>query len=170
MRYYVSMRVRDVMSTELFTVDEDTPLAEVQRKLDRHDIHHLLVRQDDGRIVGIITDRDVLQYRSPFVGKLAERDRDRRTLELRAHQVMTHGVFSVGHDATLRDAADAILDRKISCVGVLGEDGVIAGILTWRDLLSAMVDPEGSLDGTKPPSGQGLPVDIVDDPTKRSPD
>ena len=65
---------------------------------------------------------------------------------------MTHGVFSVAPDATLRQAADAILDRKISCVGVLDEKGGIQGILNWRDLLHAMVDPEGSLDGTPPPA------------------
>ena len=148
------------MTTNLVTVDEDTSLEKIQRLLDQNHIHHLLVRQDDERIVGIITDRDALRFTSPFIGQLAEQGRDRRTLELRAHQIMTHGVYSVALEATLRDAADAILDRGISCVGVHDTTGNIVGIITWRDLLRAMTDPGGSLDGTLPPgrpAGAGGP-------------
>jgi len=144
------------MSSSLVTVDEDTSLEDVQRLLDRHDIHHVLVRQDDGRVVGIITDREVLQYSSPFIGKLAERGRDRRTLSLRAHQVMTHGVHSVGPDSTLRAGADVLLEKKVSCLGVHDKTGNVVGIFTWRDLLAAMADPHASLDGASgPPSDAG---------------
>ena len=132
------MTIGEIMTTSLVTVSEDARLDAVQAMLQQHDIHHLLVRDAEGEIVGAITDRDVLRELSPFVGKLAERRADRETLTLRAHQIMTHDVPSVSPEMEVPHATRILLQRRVSCLAVRDAAGVMVGIVTWRDLLRAM--------------------------------
>ncbi len=137
------MNVDELMSTNLITVSEDTTLADVRTRLETHKVHHVLVREDGGRIVGILSARDVARNLSPFLGKLSEQARDRDTLRTRAHQVMTHGVVTVAQGTLIRDAAKRILENNVSSVGVHDPRGQVVGIVTWRDLIRALAaEPE----------------------------
>lgn len=141
------MTVGDIMTTSLVTVSEDARLETVQATLQQHDIHHLLVRDADGEVVGSITDRDVLTHLSPFVGKLAERRADRETLTLRAHQIMQHDVLSVAPDLEVGPATRILLQRRVSCLGVRDANGHMVGIVTWRDLLRALAGDSTGAEG-----------------------
>ena len=69
------MNVAAVMTQSVVTVDMDQALEHVATLLDIHGFHHLLV-VNQRKVVGIISDRDVLRSLSPFIGKAAERSRD----------------------------------------------------------------------------------------------
>jgi acetoin utilization protein AcuB len=127
-----------IMSRRLVTVTMDDTLATVQQLFKEHRFHHLLVVE--GRaLVGIISDRDLLKALSPNIGTLSETDRDRATLNKRAHQVMTRDPVSVRPTTPLADAAALMLEKKVSCLPVTSDQHRLEGILSWRDLLKALV-------------------------------
>ncbi|MFN3197408.1 MAG: CBS domain-containing protein [Bradymonadia bacterium] len=136
------MQIGEIMSTDVVTVEADTPLVEVQRVLEEHGFHHLLVTSY-GRLVGVISDRDVIKAVSPFLDTLAEKPRDLDTLKRPAHQIMTRAAISVDERCSVQRAAEVLLSEDISSLVVLGKDGKVAGIATWRDLMRVLASAEG---------------------------
>lgn len=131
------MRVGDIMSTRIVTVELDDELRVVKEIFDAKRFHHLLVI-DAGKIVGVVSDRDLLRALSPFIGTIAETTRDARTLDKRVHQIMTRALITVAPEASLSEAVEAFLEHGISCLPVIAEHQRPVGILTWRDLLRAL--------------------------------
>lgn len=75
---------------------------------------------------------------SPYASTQSERPRDAATLRKLAHQFMTRKPISIGTGSSVLEAIRTIIDDKVSCLPVLNEDGSVAGILTWRDILMAI--------------------------------
>lgn len=137
------MTIGDIMTPHVVTVTMDDTLSHVRELFDTHRFHHLLVI-DEGRIVGVISDRDLLKNISPFVGKVSERTMDRASLERKVHQVMSRRLISVTPRTPIADACRLVLEAGVGCLPVLDADGACAGIVTWRDLLRwALIDCAG---------------------------
>ncbi|ADZ89937.1 CBS domain-containing protein [Marinomonas mediterranea] len=129
------MLVQDVMVKEVVCVEMDARLPEVKTLLQNRGFHHLPV-VEQGKLVGIISDRDILRLVSPFVGKVNEQTRDLDTLNRAAHQVMTRQPITVKANAEVSDVVNWMLKVSISCVPVIDDDEAVIGIVTWRDLIS----------------------------------
>lgn len=128
------MNVADLMTTDVVTVDMDDTVDHVRSLFESNRFHHLLV-VEAGKVVGVLSDRDLLKNISPFVGRLDERRQDTNLLQRKVHQIMTRRLVSVTPDTPAYEAAIILLDRGFSCVPVVNEQGGAAGIVTWRDLL-----------------------------------
>lgn len=131
------MLIQDVMTPVPITVTPDNDLALVKRLFERHHFHHLLVVEQE-RLVGILSDRDLLKAISPHIGTINETNRDLATLNKRVHQVMGHHPITIKTHASLHDAVELLVQRNISCLPVLHDDQRIAGIVSWRDVLGAL--------------------------------
>ena len=129
--------VEKIMSRHVLSVDMDVSLKEVREIFEHVRFHHILVL-DNERLAGVISDRDLLKAVSPYVSTQSERPRDAATLRKRVHQFMTRKPVSIGVDSSVLKAIRSFLDDKVSCLPVLNEDGSVAGILTWRDILKAV--------------------------------
>ncbi|MEZ6234291.1 MAG: CBS domain-containing protein [Phycisphaerales bacterium] len=129
------MLVADLMTRDPITISMDETVAQIQHLLEQHHFHHLLV-VEEGRLVGVVSDRDVLAALSPFVGRRDERAADARLLKRHAHQIMTRDPIRVTASHPLIDAASLILAHRISAVPVVDDADAPVGILTWRDLVS----------------------------------
>ncbi|MDT7042440.1 CBS domain-containing protein [Candidatus Nitronereus thalassa] len=132
------MTVEMIMSRKIVTVDMDDTLARIRDVFKQHRFHHVLVVSGN-RLMGVISDRDLLKSISPFIDTLSETTRDLATLQKRAHQIMSRKPISVAQDTTLEDAVETLLQHNISCLPVTNKDGAIVGVLTWKDLLRASV-------------------------------
>jgi len=133
--------VASIMTSRVVTIEMDDSLQVIQDVFRRVKFHHLIV-VDEGKIVGIISDRDFFKAISPFVNTLSETNRDRATLEKRAHQIMSHYPITVLRSCPIEKAAKMMLERGVSCLPVTHVDGTVAGILTWKDLVKVFLDPE----------------------------
>jgi acetoin utilization protein AcuB len=129
--------VEKIMSPHVLSIDMDVTLKEVHEIFEHVRFHHILVL-DNERLAGIISDRDLLKAVSPYAGTQSERPRDAATLRKRAHQIMTRKPISIGVDSSVLEAVRSFINHKVSCLPVLNEDGSVAGILTWRDILQAI--------------------------------
>ena len=128
------------MSRRLAVVSMDDTVKIASERFNQRGIHHLLVIEK-GRLVGVVSDRDVLINTSPFIGQPhGESDRDRATLKRRVHQIMSHKVKTIAPTASVIDAATTLLSEKISCLPVVTDEGKPVGIVTIRGLLQWMVE------------------------------
>ena len=91
------------------------------------------------RLCGVISDRDVLRHLSPFAGTPGEQRRDEATLKVHAHQVMTRHPITVAPWTDVLSAAEIMVERRISCLPVVDEAEKLVGVVTWKDLLHAVV-------------------------------
>ena len=123
------------MSTRLVTVEADDSLRTVRHILERTRFHHMLVI-DNRQLVGVITDRELFHFISPYLGTMIETDRDKAALQKRAHQIMQRNPPTLPPDADL-SAALAIFSKNtdMTCIVVMGNEEEPIGIITWRDLL-----------------------------------
>lgn len=128
------MNIGQIMCRELATVEPDDSLHRVKAIFELHGFHHLPV-VEQGRLVGVISDRDLLRNVSPFIGRMSERTQDTTTLDRRAHQIMTRKLVTVSPAMALPEAVQLLLSSSISCLPVVTEAGQLVGVVTWRDLL-----------------------------------
>lgn len=129
--------VGNVMSTPAITIDLDASLDAAHAVLERHHIRHVAVTEQ-GHLVGILSDRDLLRHLSPFIGTLSERQQDISTLRRHVHQIMTRNPFTTRRDASLKDALAVLLQHRVSCLPVQDAHGQLVGMITLRDLLAAL--------------------------------
>jgi len=127
------------MTARVVTIEMDDSLEVIRDIFRKVRFHHLLV-VDNEKLVGIISDRDVLKALSPYVGTMSETNRDRATLNKRAHQIMAHYPITVRQSCPLQEAAQLMLTRGVSCLPVTTIDGVILGVVTWKDVFRAFLD------------------------------
>ena len=130
--------VDKIMSRRVLDVDMDVTLREVREIFSHAHFHHMLVK-DGEQLVGIVSDRDLLKAVSPYVGTSDERPRDAATLNKRVHQIMTRKPITICADSSVLEAIRCFIDHRISCLPVVTKNGSVAGILTWRDILAAIV-------------------------------
>ena len=134
-----SMFVRERMSHPVASVQPGASLASAATLMRDRKIRHLPVVDGTGRLVGIVTARDLRQ--ALFAPAVQAGDVDLRSaLEaLSVGDVMTRGVVSVGAMETIRDAARLMHERRLGALPVV-DDGRPVGILTETDVLQAFQD------------------------------
>ena len=135
-RFPTQPTVGEVMNQPVYTVRSDENLNAARKALEALHVHHLLV-ENKGRIVGIVSDRDVLRHLSPYADTISSQERDEATLRRPIYSIATYDLVTVEMDATLEEAAALMLDRGISCLPVRGRHGTIVGIVTKTNLLEA---------------------------------
>ncbi len=132
----IAETVGEIMTTRVVTVEMDDSLEVIRDIFRKVKFHHLLV-VDNERLVGVISDRDLLKAISPYVGTMSEMTRDRATLEKRAHQIMSHYPYTIRKYCSLQEATQLILRKGVSCLPVTTPEKYIEGIVTWKDLFKA---------------------------------
>jgi CBS domain-containing protein len=130
--------VRDVMAQNPATLDlnETLDLAESIMKLGR--IRHMPV-VDDGKVVGIVSQRDM--FRSALITSLGFGRKTTGALikTIKIKEIMTEEVFTISSDASIKEAARQMMEKKIGCLPVLEGDRLI-GIITETDMLRYVVE------------------------------
>jgi len=131
------MNVEEIMTKTVVTVEMDDSLKVVKEIFDNTRFHHLLV-VESGKLVGVISDRDLLKALSPNIGTLSETDRDTACLNKRVHHIMTRKPIVLGQNAGIFDIIEIFNNENISCVPVVDDSFRPIGIISWRDILKAL--------------------------------
>lgn len=130
--------VATVMSHPLVTVAANASLRQARDVMRARDVHHLLL-EDKGRLVAIVSDRDIDHALSPWADGPSATRRDDETLGRPVYSCATYSMRTIHHDAPIEEAAAVLLGDGISALPVVGADGGIAGIVTARDLLRELL-------------------------------
>jgi acetoin utilization protein AcuB len=128
----MSLTVRDVMATNLVTVRPRETARRAYRLMRDHRFRHLPV-VEDGRLVGILSDRDLRPVLlSPTLARA------------QVGELMSENLTTVTPDALVEEAASLLVVKKIGCLPVVA-DGALVGIVTETDLLAVLVELLGLL-------------------------
>jgi acetoin utilization protein AcuB len=125
------------MTNKIVTVELDDSLAMVKEIFDNLKFHHLLVVESD-KLVGVVSDRDLLKALSPNLGTISATLNDEATLNKRVHHIMTRKLVTLYPDAAISDAVNLFNTHKISCIPIVDNAFRPLGIVSWRDLLKAV--------------------------------
>ena len=129
-----NMLIRDIMTKNVVTVEMDDKLLAVKEIFDNSKFHHLLVTEE-GKLFGVVSDRDLLKSISPNIGTMRVTYNDMATLQKRVHQIMTRKPITLSPDASINDAIDVFNQHRISCIPIIDEEFRPVGIVSWRDIM-----------------------------------
>jgi CBS domain-containing protein len=114
--------VEEVMSTALLTVKPDESIDSADLEMKLAEVRHFPVIDSRNRLVGIVSNRDLLRARAGAKN---------RTIA----DIMSRRIQTVMATEPAARAAELLLEHRIGCVPVLGEDGQLVGIVTETDFL-----------------------------------
>lgn len=128
-----ALRVRDLMTEGVFAVDVNDHLVTVSDLMDARNIRHAPV-VEDGRLVGLISNRDLLRNTVRGQGGLPPEIERSAQLTVTAGEIMTRDVETAEPDQDIREAARVMLEGKYGCLPVV-EGSRLVGILTESDFV-----------------------------------
>jgi CBS domain-containing membrane protein len=137
--------VADVMTRKVFVVHEDDSLQNIEETMQRFRFRHLPVVDEDGKIIGILSHRDILRAAASSLSEMTEARNEFIQKHAQVSAVMNRDVVTVGPDDSVRDVGKRMRRKGIGCVLVEDENEAILGIVTEADYLNlavALLKPE----------------------------
>jgi acetoin utilization protein AcuB len=125
------LRVRKVAATDLVAGEPDASLEDAWRTMQENDIRHLPVMKGTGRLIGIVSLRDLREAAGSIAGA--------GTLQ----EIVTPIVATIAPDSPLKEAARRMARHKVECLAVLDEAGGVFGLVTSSDLLKVLISQDG---------------------------
>ncbi len=134
------MNVASIMTCRVVTVEMDDTILTIREIFDHVKFHHILVVEEQ-KLVGVISDRDLLKWLCPWlgVGKCSEKACSRSCLGLKAHRIMSHEPITASRKTRIKTAARLLLKNNISCLPIVSPQSVLEGIVTWKDILKLLL-------------------------------
>lgn len=151
------MFVKEWMTPEPMVVSSKTPVMEAMHILREHGFRRLPV-VDGGKLVGIVTDRDLKEATPSKATTLSVYELNYLLSKLTVKDVMKSPVHTVGPDEPIESAALIMEEHKISGLPVV-DGGRVVGVLTITDMLATFVEVLGLREG-----GTRVTVNLPDEP------
>ncbi|MFL6145029.1 MAG: CBS domain-containing protein [Labedaea sp.] len=135
------------MATDVVTVDTEASFKDIVRLLDEHDVSALPVVDAGGKVIGIVSNADLLPKQAAqepsdshsFMARFKRHRDDERAEPTTAGKLMSHPVHTIGPDDTVVDAAKVLDKHGVKRLPVVAEDGTLLGIVSRRDLLTVFL-------------------------------
>jgi CBS domain-containing protein len=137
--------VKDVMTTQVVWMEHDTPYAAIAAALRQHRVSAFPVLDDDGRVIGVVSESDLLaklaldggEGRMPgmITGILRQHEMEKARATT-AEDLMTSPAATVSPDDTVEHAARLMYTRRVKRLPVVDEDNHLAGIVSRADVLA----------------------------------
>jgi len=137
------MLVKERMTRNPITIRPDTPVTEAQALMKRERIHHLPVLDKDEKLVGIVSEKDLL-YASPSpASTLSVYEMTSLLAKLKVEKVMSRNVITVTEDVPLEEAARTMADKGIGGLPIVRGSAVV-GVITESDLFRVFIELFGA--------------------------
>lgn len=138
---------KELMTTGLITVRTADSITHAYKLMHEKSIRHLPVLDERNIVVGILSDRDI--QRAMNVRKLNNFQQEvHLDASIPVEDFMSWPVYVVSENTTVRTVAEQMLNQKLSCFLVQGEDGRVNGIITTDDLLRLFLMEDKTISDT----------------------
>jgi acetoin utilization protein AcuB len=134
------------MSKNVITVDADDSMQDAMALLKEHSIRRLPVMKK-GKLVGIVTDRDLKNASASDATTLEIHELLYLLTKVKVKQIMTKDPITVPPDYTVEETAQVLLESKISGVPVVDDSGKVVGTITQSDLFRVLMSLTGIENG-----------------------
>jgi CBS domain-containing membrane protein len=125
--------VKEIMMGSPVTLKPEDTLDLANDVISLGRIRHIPV-VEDGRLVGMITERDLLGTAASYIFGLKQKNKSALMKSVLLKDVMKKRVITVAPDTAIKDAAHLMADKKIGCVPVISA-GMLVGLVTTTDIL-----------------------------------
>jgi len=136
------MLVQDWMSSKVITVDHDAPILKASKLMKQKGIQHLPVLKE-GRLIGIISDRDLKEAQPSKATTMDIYELYYLLDELKVNSVISPNLFTISREESVEKAAAVMLQHDISSLPVVNPEGGLEGIITKGDVFRAFVSISG---------------------------
>jgi CBS domain-containing protein len=141
-------RVSDVMTTDVITATEDTSVEELVDLLSTNRVSAVPIVGDDDRVVGIVSQADLLAKvaaTGPTGARAPRRRRAAKAAATSARGLMSAPALSIAPDTPLSAAARKMQAKKVKRLLVTGGSGQLLGIVSRADLLRLYTRPDSAI-------------------------
>ena len=134
-----ALRVAAVMTPRPVTCHPDDHLLDAAARMEQNRVRHLPVVDGRGALLGMLSDRDVRDA----IGDPSRwmEDTDTQLEELRVSGAMSSPALTIGVDRPLSEAIQYLVDREVGALPVVDHKGILAGILSYIDVLKVFRGP-----------------------------
>lgn len=120
------VRIREVMSSPVITVDEEATVEEAAKVMTKHKIGSVIVAAKDGRPIGIVTNDDIVRR---LVSK------NLRPSDVRVKGIMSHPLLMIEPEATIQEAAERMTRHDVKRLAVMDPDRLqLVGVVSAADI------------------------------------
>jgi CBS domain-containing protein len=138
---WTQLLVDDVMSPSPFTATVDDSIPVIIDRMGRQGIRHLPVVDGEGRVIGMLSDRDVRTAVGNPMRAISPRDAVVRIESTRVAQVMTRAPLTLPAGTRLSRAASLFANHKVGAVPIVAERNRLVGVISYMDVLRAILSP-----------------------------
>ena len=131
------MLVRDYMTSSVTTLTDDSRLIDAALLIRRTGKRHVPIVNGEGKVVGIISDRDVARMAPSILGQMSPEEYNSIFEATPITVAMTKNPMTIGPDEPIQNAVSQLYSKKIGALIVVKE-GKLEGILTVNDMLGLL--------------------------------
>ena len=138
------MFVSKSMTGKVITVKKGDGILDAREKMDENHIHNLPVVDENNRLIGVVTDRDIrsaLPYDISDEG--IKKEYQTKLIRKKIEDIMTKNPVSISPEYTIQDALLLIQKLGVGALPVIDDQGILKGILSVKDLLRAFINVLG---------------------------
>lgn len=128
------MKVSKWMNKKLHTINKQENVLKAWRMMLDYRLRHLPVLDESGKLMGILSDRDIKKHAVPMEANNNISERMKHLESMSVEQIMISRVITIASDATMEEAAEIMLTHHFDSLPVL-EEGNLVGMLTSSDFL-----------------------------------
>jgi acetoin utilization protein AcuB len=133
------MLVKDRMTKHPLTISKDTSISATHRYMQEQQVRHLPVVDKAGRMVGLVTEDDLLKAEPSSATSLSVWEIHSLLDRVKVSDVMVRDVIKTAEDIPIEEAAHLMLEHKIGCLPVMRGDKLV-GIITESDLFRTFME------------------------------
>jgi len=138
------MFISKSMTRKVVSIDKHADLLKAKEVMSEHEFRHLPVVDEDNRLIGIVTDRDIRSAMPSIALQDAESEEARRNLSvITIKDIMTLDPITVTPTYTIQDAILLMQKTRVGAFPVVDDEGKLKGIISIRDLIRAFINVLG---------------------------
>jgi len=138
------MFVSKSMATKVITVNPEETIFAAGEKMKDHQIRHLPVVDEQNRLVGIVTDRDIRSAMpSILLQDYDSREERNKLAQIKVKDVMTKKVVTVRPSHTIEDVLLLVQFTRVGALPVVDDEGHVKGVIGVRDLIRTFINVLG---------------------------
>jgi acetoin utilization protein AcuB len=142
------MFVHRSMTSKVITIGKDANIYEARQLMKQHKIRHVPVVDENDRLIGVVTDRDIRSALPLEMLKFPERCQElcqklESVTQIKVAEIMTADPVTIGPHDTIEDALLLFQQHKVGAFPVVDAQGRLTGIISVRDLLRAFTNVLG---------------------------
>lgn len=136
------LKVRDLMTGEVLSIHADEDLEKLNNLMSEINVRHVPVVDDDGDVIGIVSQRDLLRSALDTLGVMPQSQQKDLLASTAVREIMVADPQTVDPDMEIDEAGQILLDAKWGCLPVVDNNHLV-GILTESDFIKYVVsNPE----------------------------